>query len=95
MESEPLGWVEFSVIEAVHRGALRSRQTARQVVVLTPEPAGDALLHEALRRCERAGLVRSARDRSGRGYEVTQAGRARLRAERRFRAALLGALLRS
>jgi hypothetical protein len=51
MESEPLGWVEFTVIEAVHRGALRSRQTARQVAGLRLEPAGDALLHEALRRC--------------------------------------------
>jgi hypothetical protein len=92
---DSLGPVEFAVIDAVHRGALRSRQTGRQLASLRREPAGDALVHEALRRCERGGLLRSERDRSGRRYEVTAAGRARLRTERRFRAALLGVLLRS
>jgi hypothetical protein len=90
-----LGLVEFAVIDAVNRGALGSRQTADRVPGLRHEPAGDALVHEALRRCERCGLLSSERVCSGRRYELTAAGRARLRAERRFRAALLGVLLRS
>jgi DNA-binding PadR family transcriptional regulator len=52
-------------------------------------------VHDALRRCERRGLLSSKRVRSGRRYELTAAGRMRLRAERRFCAALLGVLLRS
>ena len=95
MESDPLGRIEFTVIDAVHRGAIHSRQTADQIPSLSEEPAGDALIHEALHRGERAGLLRSDRAPSGRRYELTPAGRARLRAERRFRAALLGTLLRS
>jgi len=95
MQSDPLGRVEFAVIGAVHRGALRSRQTVRQIPGLDREPAGEALMHEALRRCEHAGLLRSGRVPSGRHYELTPAGRMRLRSERRFRAALLGTLLRS
>jgi hypothetical protein len=92
---DPLGSVEFAVIDAVHRGALRSRQGVPQIPALRHEPAGDALMHEALRRCEHSGLLSSQRDCSGRRYELTAAGRARLRVERRFRAALLGTLLRS
>jgi hypothetical protein len=92
---DPLGGIEFAVIDAVHRGALRSRRTPRQIPGLRQEPAGYALMHEALRRCERSGLLRGEREPSGRRYELTPAGRARLRAERRFRAALLGTLLRS
>ena len=95
MQSDPLGRVEFAVIEAVHRGALRSRQTVRRVPGLDEELSGEALMHEALRRCEYAGLLRSARASFGRRYELTRAGRARLRAERRFRTALAGAVLRS
>ena len=90
-----LGGVEFTVIDAVHRGVLRSRQTALQIPGLRHDPAGDALMREALRRCERSGLLRSERVPSGRRYELTPAGRARLRAERRFRAALHGVLRRS
>jgi DNA-binding PadR family transcriptional regulator len=92
---EPLGQVEFAVLAAVHRGALRSRCTAEQVRELGEQPAGEALLHDALHQCEQDGLVRSERDRAGRRYELTAAGRARLRLERRFRLALVGALLRS
>ena len=92
---DPLGWVEFAVIDAVNRGALRSRQTADRLPRVRHEPAGDVLVHEALRRCERRGLLSSKRVRSGRRYELTAAGRARLHADRRFRAALLGVLLRS
>jgi DNA-binding PadR family transcriptional regulator len=93
--ADPLGLVEFAVIDAVNRGALRSRQTADRVPVLSHEPGGDALVHDALRRCERRGLLSSKRVRSGRRYEVTAAGRKRLRADRRFRTALIGVLLRS
>jgi DNA-binding PadR family transcriptional regulator len=85
---DTLGQVEFAVLLAVHRGGLRSRLTARQVRVLGEHPAGEAILHEALRRCEHDGLVRSQREASGRRYELTGAGRARLHADRRFRVAL-------
>jgi DNA-binding PadR family transcriptional regulator len=65
------------------------------VFALQEDPAGEALLNEALHRFENGGLLHSARDRSGRRYELTAAGRARLRAERRFRASLVGLLARS
>jgi hypothetical protein len=90
---DPLGQVEF-VLDAVHHGVLRSRCTALQVPGLSERPAGEVVLHEALRGCEQGGLVRSRRDDAGRRYELTAAGRARLRAERCFRAALVGLLLR-
>ena len=96
MESgDALGLVEFAVLESVSRGALRSRRTAQQVYVLREQPAGEAILHDVLRRCERGGLLRSSRDSSGRRYELTVAGRVRLRADRRFRAALVRVLARS
>jgi hypothetical protein len=91
---DPLGHVEFAVLDAVHRGALRFRRTARQIRCLRQQPAGEVILHDVLRRCEQAGLLTSARDSAGRGYWLTAAGRARLRADRRFRAALARALLR-
>ena len=93
--AELLGSVEFSILDAVHRGRLRSRRTAHQVFALRGDPAGEALLHAALHRFENGGLLRSTRDGSGRRYELTAAGRARLRAERRFRTSLVGLLARS
>lgn len=90
-----LGPVEFAVLDAVHRGAHRLRRGSCQIRVLRGQPAAQTVLHNALHRCERDGLLRSCRDASGRRYEVTAAGRARLRAERRFRAALIGVLARS
>jgi DNA-binding PadR family transcriptional regulator len=90
---DPLGHVEYTVLDAVHRGALRSRRTARQIRSLGDQPAGEVILHEVLRRCERAGLLSSARDSAGRVYQLTAAGRARLRADRRFRVALVRVLL--
>jgi len=96
MESgDTLGLVEFAVLESVSRGALRASRTAQQIYVLRDQPAGEAILHDALRRCERGGLLRSSRDCSGRRYEVTAAGRVRLRADRRFRAALVRVLAQS
>ena len=96
MESgDALGLVEFAVLESVSCGALRSRRTAQQIYLLREQPAGEAILHDVLRRCERGGLLRSTRDSSGRCYEVTAAGRARLRADRRFRAAIVRVLARS
>jgi hypothetical protein len=92
--SDPLGNVEFAVLDAVHRGSLCSRRTARHVRGLREQPAGEVILHEVLRRCERDGLVTSNRDGGGRLYRLTRAGRARLRADRRFRAALARMLLR-
>jgi hypothetical protein len=53
------------------------------------------ILHEVLHRCEQAGLLNSARDDAGRLYQLTAAGGARLRADRRFRVALVRALLRA
>jgi DNA-binding PadR family transcriptional regulator len=96
MESDgTLGVVEFAVMESVARGALRSRQTAQQISALSEQPAGEAILHDVLHRCERGGLLRSSRHSSGRRYELTSAGRIRLRADRRFRAALVRVLARS
>ena len=92
---DPLGHVEYTVLDAVHRGALRSRRTAKQIQSLRDQPAGEVILNEALHRCERAGLLRSERDSAGRLYGLTAAGRARLRADRRFRTALVRALLRA
>ena len=92
---DALGLVEFAVLESVSRGALRSRRTVQQVRVLRERAGGEVILHDILRRCEREGLLRSRRDRSGRKYELTAAGRVRLRAERRFRSALLGVVARS
>ena len=92
---DPLGPVEFAVLQAVHRSALAPRRGARQIRVLDGQPAAQTILHDALRGCEQHGLLRSQRDTTGRRFELTPAGRARLRAERGFRAALLGVLLRS
>jgi DNA-binding PadR family transcriptional regulator len=92
---DTLGLVEFAVLESVSRGVLRSRHTAQRIYVLREEPAGEAILHDVLRRCEQSGLLRSTRDSSGRRYEVTAAGRVRLRDDRRFRTALVRVLARS
>jgi DNA-binding PadR family transcriptional regulator len=92
---DALGQVEFAVVDAVYRGALRSRLSARQISLLEEHPAGETILHGVLRRCELDGLLRSSRDRAGRRYELTAAGRARLRADRRFRSALMRVLARS
>src|ERR1700749_2830661 len=92
---DALGQVEFAVLDAMHRGALRSRRTPCQIRVLRGWPAGQAILHDVLRRCERGGVLRSSREAWGRRYELTAAGRASLRAERRFRMALIRVLARS
>jgi DNA-binding PadR family transcriptional regulator len=92
---DALGQVEFAVLDAVYRGALRSRQTARQIQSLRAVPAGEAILHDVLHRSEERGLLQGERVASGRRYALTPAGRARLRAERRFRFALARALIRS
>jgi hypothetical protein len=91
---DELGLTEFAVLDAVHRGALRSRRTARQIHALRQQPAGEAILHHVLHACERDGLVRGRRDNAGRRYDLTAAGRARLRADRRFRMALAQVLVR-
>ena len=91
---DPLGHVEFAVLDAVHSGALGSRRTAGQLRGLRGQPAGEVILRDALRRCERDGLLSSRRHSSGRVYRLTAAGRARLRADRRFRAAMIRMLLR-
>jgi DNA-binding PadR family transcriptional regulator len=91
---DPVGQVEFVVLDAVHRGVLRSRRTAQKIPSLSQRTAGEAILHEALRRCEHDGLLRSKRDAAGRSYQLTAAGRRRLRADRRFRVALARLLAR-
>ena len=92
---DALGQVEFAVLDAVHRGVLRSRRTARQIGVLQGQPAGETILHNALRQCEQNGLLYSRRDASGPQYDLTAAGRVRLGADRQFRAALIRMLARS
>jgi DNA-binding MarR family transcriptional regulator len=90
---DALGPVEFAVLDAVNRGALRSRRTARKIAALRNRAAGEAIMHAALRRCEHDGLLRSERDADGRRYELTAAGRTRLRADRRLRFALARLLM--
>jgi DNA-binding PadR family transcriptional regulator len=92
---EVLGPVEFAILSTVSRGGFRSRCTAKHVGLLREQPGGEALLHDTLRRCESDGLLSSTRDNSGRRYELTAAGRAKLRADRRFRATLFRVLARS
>jgi len=92
---DALGPVEFAVLDAVHRGVLRSRRTAGQIRVLQGQPAGEMIMHNVLRQCEQHGLLCSRRDASGRRYDLTPAGRVRLRASRQFRAALTRLLARS
>ena len=58
------------------------------------QPAGEVILRDVLRRFEHAGLLSSSRDGSGRLYRLTAAGRARLRAERRFRVTFARVMLR-
>lgn len=92
---DALGQVEFAVLDAVHRGALRSRRTAGRIGVLQSQPAAETILHNALRQCEQDRLLCSRRDASGRRYDLTASGRVRLRADRQFRAALIRVLARS
>jgi hypothetical protein len=47
-----LGRREVAILDAVHRGAMRSRACAGQVRALVDEPASEALLHDTLRRFE-------------------------------------------
>jgi hypothetical protein len=62
---DPLGQIEFALLDAVHRGALRSRCTAWQIRRLREDPAGEVIFRDVLHRCERDGLLRSQRDNRG------------------------------
>ncbi len=90
-----LGPIDVIVLEALHRGALRARCTAKRIPVLRDDPAGERLLHETLRRCERHSLVASTRRAGERSYALTPKGRARLRTHRRFGLALASLVARS
>jgi DNA-binding PadR family transcriptional regulator len=89
------GGVETAVLDALHRGALRVRCSARAIPALRDEPTGEHVLHEILNRFEERGLVRSDRHRDGREWRVTAAGRARLRAHGRFARALASVIART
>lgn len=90
-----LGPIDVIVLEAPHRGALRARRSAERMPALRDDPGGERLLHETLRHCERHSLVASCRRAGGCRYAITPKGRARLRAERRFRLALASLVVRS
>ena len=92
---ELLGKNETAILAGVSSGTFRAGVQASRVRALSDDPAAEFHLHEALRRCERAGLLRSGRDARGRRYTLTPAGRAQLRAQRGFKLALLGLLARS
>jgi hypothetical protein len=94
MSSELVGQYEIAVLEAVDSGALGLRRRAASSGALRSAPAPEALVHDALRRCECRGLLRSRRDGNGRRYELTRKGRSQLRAQRRFALALAGLLSR-
>jgi hypothetical protein len=89
------GRAETAVLDALHRGALRTRCSARAIPALRDQPAGEQLLHEILDRCEARGLVRSDRYRDRREWRLTAAGRARLRTRRRYARELAAALTRT
>jgi GNAT superfamily N-acetyltransferase len=89
------GPAETAVLDALHRGALRTRCSARAIPALRNQPGGEQLLHEILDRCEARGLVRSDRYRDRRQWTLTAAGRARLRTRRRFARALALVLTRT
>jgi hypothetical protein len=92
---ELLGTNESAILAGVHSGAFRAGVYASRVRALSADPAAEFHLHEALRRCERAGLLRSSRDAHGRHYALTPAGRAQLRSHRGFKRALVSLLARS
>jgi len=94
-DDELPGAIEIEVLDALHRGALRSCCSAVQLVGLREEPAGEYLLHQILGRCERPGLVLKHRDAAGRYWTLTPAGRVRLRTRRHFARALATLLVRS
>jgi hypothetical protein len=79
-------------MDAIHRGSLRDRCSVRQIPLLRSQPAGEAVLHTVLHRCENERLLYSQRNGAGRRYRLTAAGRARLRADRSFRIALVRVL---
>src|ERR1700730_10288624 len=89
------GPVETAVLHALHQGALGTRCSARAIPALRDEPTGEQLLHEFLDRCAERGLVRSDRHHDRREWRLTRAGRARLRARRRFAQALARVLARA
>jgi len=92
---ELLGAKERAILKGVGSGALRTRSWAGQLPELASEPAGEFLLHDALRRFEGAGLVRSRRGARGREYALTPRGRAQLRVQQRFQGALVRLISRS
>ena len=89
------GPAETAVLDALHRGVLRTRCSARAIPALRDQPAGEQLLHEILDRCEARGLVRSDWYRDRREWRLTAAGRARLGTRRRFARALAAVLTRT
>jgi DNA-binding PadR family transcriptional regulator len=86
---------EIAILAAVQRGALRPGASARRVPALDDQPTAEVLMHDALRCCEHRGYLRSRRTPRGRSYSLTAAGRARLRAQRRFACALAALMARS
>jgi hypothetical protein len=68
------GPVETAVLDALHRGALGVRCSARAIPALRDEPTGEQLLHEILNRCEERGLVRSDRRPDRREWRLMQQG---------------------
>jgi DNA-binding HxlR family transcriptional regulator len=89
------GPVEAAVLDALHRGALGVRCSARAIPGLRDEPAGEQLLHEILNRCEERGLVRTERHPDRREWRLTPAGRTRLRTRQRFARALASVMART
>lgn len=79
-ETELLGPVEAAVLRAVGDGRARPHRIAERLDSPTPVE----VLYDALDRCRRDGLLRAERDRRGRAFTLTPAGRRRLRERREF-----------
>lgn len=89
--SELLSRREAAALRAVRAGTVRRLAAA----LAQTRPGDDAIFYAALRQCELAGLLQSRRDRRGRRYVLTPAGRTQLRRHARFDQALLELLARS
>jgi hypothetical protein len=91
-EADLLGPVEAAVLRAVGDGRARPHRIAERLNPATRAMVDTGLLYDVIDQCRREGPLRAERDRRGRSWVVTPAGRHRLR-ERGAFAVRLGQLI--
>lgn len=89
--SELLSPHQATALRAVRGGTVRRLAAS----LGQTRPGNDAALYVTLRQCEQDGLIRSDRNRCGRRYTLTAAGRTQLEQHARFDQALNALLARS